>query len=123
MVTAEKFAELNPNICSRLAVKRALLALNIFLYCPPMIDEICIVNITQGEEGPAEFHITNKYINPKNSSSDKILISYHRRDPIGLCDIQFECCTLDKYPDKVLLLFSLSLLLLLILLFFKKTTQ
>jgi hypothetical protein len=103
MITAEKFVELNPNSSSRLIVRRAPTSgPDLFIHGSPIIDDICLVNLSHDETAPADFRTTNKYINAKGALCDKILISYHQRDPLGLCDIQFESSTLDRYPDKVI---------------------
>lgn len=99
MITAEKFAEANPNSVSRLIVKRA--SINAFLYGSPIIDDICLVNLTREESAPSNFKTTTKCLNPKPSLSDTILISFHCRDPLGLCDLQYESSTINRYPDQV----------------------
>jgi hypothetical protein len=102
MITAEKFVELNPNSSSRLIIKRAPInGADVFIHGTPIIDDICLVNLSHDETEPADFRTTSKCINAKGSLCDKILISYHQRDALGLCDIQFESSTLDRYPDKV----------------------
>jgi hypothetical protein len=102
-MTAEKYVESNPNSYSRLVVKRSGIAHDLYLYGQPIVDDICLVNTTYGEIHPQDFRVTQKCINPKSSIADKILISYHRRDPLGLCDLQMESCIRDRYPDKVIL--------------------
>jgi hypothetical protein len=103
MITAEKFVESNPNSFSRLVIKRAVTNSDSYLHGAPIIDDICLVNISQEESEPDGFRTTSKFINPKGwSLGDKILISFHQRDPLGICDIQFESMTIDRYPDQVL---------------------
>jgi hypothetical protein len=106
MITAEKFVESNPNSSSRLVIKRAATSPeNLYLHGTPIIDDICLVNVSQEEIEPDGFRTTSKFINPKGSTSyDQILISFHQRDPLGICDIQFESLTIDRYPDQVTLL-------------------
>jgi hypothetical protein len=93
-----------------LAIKRASTSAVMFVQGEPLVDDICIVLIVDGEEFPEGYvslergmQVTKEGAPVKAGALpvDKITIAYHQRPAMGLCDLSYESTTLDRYPEEV----------------------
>lgn len=66
----------------------------------PIIDDICFVLESEGEEPPASDYIMLDKCLLKKNSNHKIYLAYHVRKPQGLCNISYEAATVDRYPQQ-----------------------
>jgi hypothetical protein len=85
------------------AVKRSSVNPEANLLGYSIIDDICFIFESEGEEEPMDeaYIILDKCLLKKSQTSHKIYLGYHERRPQGLCDIKYESATLDRYPEKV----------------------
>jgi hypothetical protein len=91
-----------------LAVKRAKASEITFIQGEPLVDDICLVLMSEGEEVPEgyvslERAVTAKEANRNGKSviTTKVVVAYHQRPAMGLIDLSYESVTLDRYPQKV----------------------
>ena len=88
-----------------------------------MVDDICFVLTEDGEEVPEGYVSLDREMSSEkdnapgggkwtggtannravrsNSTTGKVILAYHQRPSMGLCDLRYESCTLDRYPQKV----------------------
>ena len=64
----------------------------------PIIDDICFVFESEGEEPPASDYIMLDRCLIKKGNI-KIYLAYHVRKPQGLCNVKYEAHTIDRYPQ------------------------
>lgn len=92
-----------------LAIKRAHASEVTFIQGEPLVDDVCLVLINEGEEVP-EGYVSLERILPQKETSrtaktpqgiSKIVVAYHQRPAMGLCDLTYESATLDRYPQRV----------------------
>ena len=83
------------------AVKRSVAAPSAYLQGYPIIDDICFIWESEGEEAPEEYVVLDKCLIKKSTSSHRIFVSYHVRKPVGLCNLKYKATTVDRYPKKV----------------------
>ena len=92
-----------------LAIKRAQASEVTFIQGEPLVDDICLVLINEGEEVPEGYVSLERLLPQKDSVRGskpsqgfaKTVIAYHQRPAMGLCDLSYESATLDRYPQKV----------------------
>ena len=93
-----------------LAVKRAHASDEQYIQGEPLVDDICLVLVNEGEEVP-EGYVSLERISAQKDGSrsaksaqglSRIVLAYHQRPAMGLCDLSYESATLDRYPQKVL---------------------
>lgn len=92
-----------------LAIKRAHASEIMFIQGQPLVDDICLVLMNEGEEVPEGYVSLERIPAAKESSrnakasqtSSRIVLAYHQRPAMGLCDLSYESTTLDRYPQKV----------------------
>ena len=92
-----------------LAIKRAQASEVTFIQGEPLVDDICLVLINEGEEVPEGYVSLERLLPQKESirgsktsqGLTKTVIAYHQRPAMGLCDLSYESATLDRYPQKV----------------------
>ena len=107
-----------------LAIKRAKVSAEEFIQGEPLVDDICFVLTEDGEEVPEGYvsldrEITsekdhapgggkwtggaanNRTARSNSTTTGKVILAYHQRPSMGLCDLRYESCTLDRYPQKV----------------------
>ena len=67
------------------------------------VDDVCIVNLTQGEVAPDEFRTIDQLLSwqHRGATGDKVMLSYHYRGALGICNVPLEAATLDRYPRQV----------------------
>lgn len=75
----------------------------VFSHGHAMIDDICIVNLTEEEVAPDEYRTVDELIggSARGAVGDKMILSYHHRPALGICNIPLESSTLDRYPKEV----------------------
>ena len=83
------------------AVKRSVVSPSANIQGYPLIDDICFIYESEGEEGPDDYILIDKCLTKKNNTSDRIFVSYHCRKPLGLCNLKYKAATVDRYPQKV----------------------
>lgn len=92
-----------------LAIKRVHASETMFIQGQPLVDDICVVLMNEGEEVPEGYvsleripavKESNRTAKPSQTSS-RIILAYHQRPAMGLCDLSYESATLDRYPQKV----------------------
>ena len=86
-----------------LIFERADVSPNYFVNGIPFIDDIAIVLQSDNEEIPEDFNtIDAAYASSglEDRQYDPIL-SYHKKLPMGICDLKFESGVLDRYPGEV----------------------
>lgn len=95
-------ADINSSgISSVLAVKRADSGLKEYFIGTSFVDDICMVHENRKEELPEEYvTIGNKKAGGShgNGSESFVRIAYRKCSPLGICDLSYECVTLDRYP-------------------------
>jgi hypothetical protein len=64
-----------------------------------LVDDLCLFSSTQGDDIPFGYTIIDKNIN-RGAKGNKIFLGYHSRNALGICDLRYECGTLDRYPLK-----------------------
>jgi len=70
----------------------------------PFIDDLCLIIESKSEEVPEKYKVTNRPAHRGSSSSYEyvqshaVRICWHQRPAIGICDLQYESATLDRYP-------------------------
>ena len=92
-----------------LAIKRAQASEVTFIQGEPLVDDICLVLINEGEEVPEGYVSLERLLPQKefvrgsklSQGFAKTVIAYHQRPAMGLCDLSYESATLDRYPQKV----------------------
>ena len=96
-----------------IAIKRAAVSAVMYLQGEPIVDDICLVLPAQNEEVPEGYvalHFEEKIIKSRFRTSKpvpkslNIIFCYHQRPAMGLCDLSYESITIDRYPQKVVLL-------------------
>jgi len=102
------FESISGNVCGNtdiriaeslyFAVKRsdASAAVNIDGY--PIIDDICLVVESEDEQAPEGYVVLDSNLVRKSASSHRIMVSYHVRQPQGLCNLSYKATTIDRYP-------------------------
>jgi len=103
-LSCDRVTDMFPYASTRLAIRRAETGGSAFIHGQPLIDDIVLADLTMGEEAPREYEVIDKPLSPKMGGSGtqhphKVVVSYHRRTPLGLCDMQYEAYTLDRYPQ------------------------
>ena len=89
---------------TRLAIRRASASDSAIVNGIPFIDDIGVINVTQNEVEPEGFQVVDRYVQqPKSWKGDNMKIAYHKREPLGLCDLKYESSTLDRFPLEVTL--------------------
>jgi hypothetical protein len=87
---------------TRLAVRRADASHSMLIEGNPLVDDICIINRSLGEFEPEDYVIVDRCLQqPKFWGGDNMVIAYHKRDALGLCDLKYESATLDRFPQEV----------------------
>lgn len=92
-----------------LAVKRAHASDVAFIQGQPLVDDICVVLTNEGEEVPEGYVSLDRVSTQKEAgraaktsqTASKLVLAYHQRPAMGLCDLSYESTTLDRYPQKV----------------------
>jgi hypothetical protein len=91
-----------------LAVKRAKASELTFIQGEPLVDDICLVLMSEGEEVPEGYVSLERQVSAKEASrmnksvvTTKVVVAYHQRPAMGLIDLSYESVTLDRYPQKV----------------------
>ena len=91
-----------------LAIKRAHASEVTFIQGEPLVDDICLVLVNEGEEVPEGYVSLERMFSKEQSRAAKssqgvprIVLAYHQRPAMGLCDLSYESATLDRYPQKV----------------------
>jgi hypothetical protein len=92
-----------------LAIKRATASEVMFIEGEPLVDDVCLILSNDGEEVPEGYVSLERISNVKESlrsskasqTAVKIVLAYHQRPAMGLCDLSYESATLDRYPQKV----------------------
>lgn len=85
------------------AVKRSSVKPTANIQGHPLIDDVCFIFESEGEEGPEETYVVlDKNLMKKGGASGhRLLFAYHSRRPQGLCNVKYEAATMDRYPQKV----------------------
>ena len=92
-----------------LAVKRAHASDVTFIQGQPLVDDICLVLTNEGEEVPEGYVSLDRVSAQKEAgrasktsqTASRVVLAYHQRPAMGLCDLSYESTTLDRYPQKV----------------------
>lgn len=92
-----------------LAIKRAHASEVTFIQGQPLVDDICLVLVNDGEEVPEGYVSLERAPAQKDAvravktsqTVSRIVLAYHQRPAMGLCDLSYESTTLDRYPQKV----------------------
>ena len=87
----------------RLAVKRSPSDAFAYSYGYAFVDDVCVVNLSQGEVPPEQFRTIDQLLSEQHrgTSGDKVMLSYHYRGALGICNVPLEAATLDRYPQQV----------------------
>ena len=81
-----------------IAVKRCSNDVENFIKGRPIIDNICFINASQ-EEFPDGHVVIETNVNKNNlGTKEEVFLCFRRQSPIGICDMSYECSTLDRYP-------------------------
>lgn len=98
-VSGEHIADINRggSVSTMIAVKRASVSDEAILNGAEMLMDVCFVNKSLGEETPEGYFLLDKNLN-KGATGDKIFIGYFLQAPVGLCNLQYESLTLDRFP-------------------------
>jgi hypothetical protein len=102
-ISGESFFENGSSVPrTRLAVRRASSSNSTIILGEPLIDDICIINRSLNEFEPEDYVVVDRCLqSPKTWAGDDMLIAYHKREPLGLCDLKYESATLDRFPHDV----------------------
>jgi hypothetical protein len=92
-----------------LAVKRAHASDVAFIQGQPLVDDICLVLTNEGDELPEGYVSLDRVSTQKETgrnaktsqTAPRVVLAYHQRPAMGLCDLSYESTTLDRYPQKV----------------------
>lgn len=91
-------ADLNPGGTSMfLGVEYAPITSESLVHGHRLIDDIMIIGTPTSDESSPGYSVVDKNLN-KNAKGSKLFLAYHHRGPMGLCDLRYECDTLDRYP-------------------------
>lgn len=87
---------------TRLAVRRAEDNQSMLIKGMPLIDDICIINRSLHEFEPDDYVVIDRCLqSPKTWSGDSMILAYHKREALGLCDLQYESVTMGRFPKEV----------------------
>ena len=64
-----------------------------------LVDDICLFEYPHGEDVPYSYVIVDRNLN-KGAKGSKLFFGYHSRNALGICDMRYECGTLDRFPLK-----------------------
>ena len=86
-----------------IAVKRSVVNSQANIQGYPIIDDICFVCESEGEQEPSEdaYVMLDMCLTKKSGSALRIFIGYHSRKPMGLSNVKYEAATVDRYPQQV----------------------
>ena len=105
-ISGEYAADINASaVCTKLAIKRCRPSNTHFILGQPYIDNLVLVFVNRDESTPEGYISLDRNIN-RGSSGDKAFLAYHQRPPLGICDLRYECVTLDRYPQQVAFLYA-----------------
>jgi hypothetical protein len=82
-----------------LGVEYAPITLDALVHGRRIIDDIMILTTPTSDENSPGYSVIDKNLN-KNAKGTKLFLAYHYRPPMGLCDLRYECDTLDRYPQQ-----------------------
>jgi hypothetical protein len=103
-ITWETHADGSTTAHRRIVIKRAPDDDYVFSHGHAFVDDVCVVNLSEEETAPEEYRTIDQLMggNSRGSSvGDKVMLSYHHRPALGICNIPFEAATLDRYPRQV----------------------
>lgn len=102
-ISGEAFLENGSGVPrTRLAVRRANGSHSVLIEGMPLIDDIVIINRSLNEFEPEDYVIIDRCLQqPKTWSGYNMILAYHKREPLGLCDLKYEAATLDRFPHEV----------------------
>lgn len=102
-ISGEAFFENGSSIPrTRLAVRRADANHSMLIEGMPLIDDIVIINRSLGEFEPEDYVVIDRCLQqPKTWSGDSMILAFHKREPLGLCNLKYESATLDRFPQHV----------------------
>ena len=105
-ISGEGFFENGSSIPrTRLAVRRADGSKSMIIKGMPLIDDIVVINRSLKEYEPEDYVIIDRCLQqPKTWGGDSMILAYHKREALGLCDLKYESATLDRFPQQVSLL-------------------
>lgn len=101
-ISGDYAADINAGaVCTKIALKRCRPSNNHFILGQPMVDNVVMVFPSRDESAPEGYVRLDRNLN-RGSSGEKTILAYHERQPLGICDLRYECVTLDRYPQKAM---------------------